>query len=148
MHLARLAAAVTMHLSSQLQQAVPLWDPKAQALHPCTHAGVSHVVEQGLYAPMTLGGTVIVNGVAASVHSEWFLDGLFDFLGQTHMLPSAYQVLHWSQRRKICATSSRCSSCYFSALITHALLLRCNGLLLPSGLPCLLCRRQYATFDT
>ena len=29
---------------------------------------------------MTLSGTVIVNGVAASVYSEWFLDGLLDFL--------------------------------------------------------------------
>jgi len=30
----------------------------------------------GLYNPLTLGGTILVDGVAASAHSDWFLDGV------------------------------------------------------------------------
>lgn len=48
---------------------------------------------QGLYNPFTLEGTIIVDDVVASVHSEWFLDGLFDSLDITHLLPYAYQVI-------------------------------------------------------
>ena len=33
-------------------------------------------VRAGLYNPLTLGGTIVVDGVAASAHSDWFLDGL------------------------------------------------------------------------
>lgn len=48
--------------------------------------------EQGLFNPLTLGGSILVNDVAASVHSEWFLDDLFDSLKLTALLPAAYQV--------------------------------------------------------
>ncbi|KAG0565218.1 hypothetical protein KC19_8G174400 [Ceratodon purpureus] len=54
---------------------------------------ISTVVKQGLYNPYTLGGTIIVNGVVASAHSEWFLDATFDALGVTHWLPNAYQMV-------------------------------------------------------
>jgi hypothetical protein len=30
----------------------------------------------GLYNPLTLGDTILVDGVAASAHSDWFLDGV------------------------------------------------------------------------
>ena len=33
-------------------------------------------VRAGLYNPLTLGGTIVVDGVAASAHSDWFLDGI------------------------------------------------------------------------
>lgn len=46
----------------------------------------------GLYAPFTLDGTIIVDGVLASVHSDWFLDGIFDALSLTSALPAAYQA--------------------------------------------------------
>ena len=49
-------------------------------------------MEQGLFNPLTLGGSILVNDVAASVHSEWFLDDLFDSLKLTALLPAAYQV--------------------------------------------------------
>lgn len=35
-----------------------------------------------------------MNDVVASVHSDWFLDEVFDVLGVTHMLPTAYQVFN------------------------------------------------------
>jgi desert hedgehog len=37
---------------------------------------IANVVRTGLYNPLTLGGTILVDGVAASAHSDWFLDGL------------------------------------------------------------------------
>ena len=32
--------------------------------------------KRGLYNPYTLSGTIVVDGVAASCHSSWILDGL------------------------------------------------------------------------
>ena len=37
---------------------------------------IANAVRTGLYNPLTLGGTILVDGVAASAHSDWFLDGL------------------------------------------------------------------------
>lgn len=65
----------------------------AAELSPYLVTDISTVEKQGLYNPFTLGGTIIVNGVAASAHSEWFLDGAFDALGLTHWIPSAYQMV-------------------------------------------------------
>lgn len=48
---------------------------------------------KGLYNPLTLGGTIIIDGVATSVHSEWFLDPLFEKLGLVAWLPAAYQAV-------------------------------------------------------
>jgi hypothetical protein len=33
-------------------------------------AGVRRVVKEGVYAPLTLGGSILVNGVTASVHRQ------------------------------------------------------------------------------
>jgi hypothetical protein len=52
-----------------------------------------YVVKQGVYNPFTLGGTIIVNGVVASSHSDWFLDSVFEAMGVTHWLPAAYQLI-------------------------------------------------------
>ena len=46
------------------------------------------IAAKGLYNPITLSGTIVVNGVAASAHSEWFLDGLLP----TRWLPTVYQA--------------------------------------------------------
>ncbi|EFJ13332.1 hypothetical protein SELMODRAFT_446381 [Selaginella moellendorffii] len=64
-----------------------------------TRFGVSQVTELseveklGLYNPLTLSGHILVNDIVASVHSEWFLDSLFDALGVSQYLPSSYQLL-------------------------------------------------------
>ena len=39
-------------------------------------AGATNVVAEGLYNPYTLSGTIVVDGVLASCHSSWILDGL------------------------------------------------------------------------
>jgi hypothetical protein len=54
---------------------------------------ISKVEKAGLYNPFTLGGTIIVNGVVVSTHSDWFLDAAFDFLGWEYWLPAAYQMV-------------------------------------------------------
>ena len=55
-------------------------------------AGITTTVGKGLYNPLTLSGTILVNGMVASVHSDWFLDAAFDALDISGWLPSAYQV--------------------------------------------------------
>ncbi|KAG0568208.1 hypothetical protein KC19_6G002600 [Ceratodon purpureus] len=55
--------------------------------------GISVLKKQGLYNPFTLGGTIIVNGVVASSHSDWFLDSLFQVFNLVHWLPAAYQLV-------------------------------------------------------
>lgn len=47
--------------------------------------------EKGLYNPYTLSGTIVVNGILASVHSSSAFDQLFNALGIT--LPFGYQTL-------------------------------------------------------
>jgi hypothetical protein len=52
-----------------------------------------HVIKQGVYNPFTMHGTIAVNGVVASSHSDWFLDGLAEYFGRTHLLPTVYQAV-------------------------------------------------------
>ena len=33
-------------------------------------------VDVGAFNPLTMNGTIVVDGVVASAHSDWFLDGL------------------------------------------------------------------------
>lgn len=54
---------------------------------------ISQIEKQGLYNPFTLGGTIIVNGVVASTHSDWFLDDFFEALDLVHWLPAVYQMV-------------------------------------------------------
>jgi hypothetical protein len=56
------------------------------------YVGKYLIFKQGLYNPYTMTGTIVINGGVASVHSDWFLDGVFDKMGLTHLLPAAYQV--------------------------------------------------------
>ncbi|CAK9029006.1 Sonic hedgehog protein [Durusdinium trenchii] len=52
----------------------------------------SMVPRMGLYNPFTLSGNIVVNGVLASAHSSWFLDGLFS-AKLRGFLPSIYQTI-------------------------------------------------------
>lgn len=57
-----------------------------------SHAGVSVTKNVGLFNPMILSGTILVNGAVAFVYSEWFLDPVFDALNRPDLLPAIYQV--------------------------------------------------------
>ncbi|XP_024535844.1 warthog protein 4 [Selaginella moellendorffii] len=54
---------------------------------------IQKVEKVGLYNPLTLSGSIMVNNVLASTHSEWFLDSIFDAVGATEYLPYAYQAV-------------------------------------------------------
>jgi hypothetical protein len=54
----------------------------------------------GLYAPLTTGGGhVVVDGVVASVHSDWILDPLFEAFGAVDKLHAAYENTHGAAAR-------------------------------------------------
>ena len=61
-------------------------------LVPASISTVSVEMARGAFNPYTASGTIVVGHVVASVHSKWFLDGMFDRLGWTSSLPGAYQV--------------------------------------------------------
>merc|ERR1711988_538623 len=54
---------------------------------------VSTVFKRGIYNPFTLQGDIVVNGVLASVHSDWFLDSIAAVTGTTSYLPGTYQAI-------------------------------------------------------
>lgn len=67
-------------------------DARNSAFVVATVQAVRRTVAQGLYNPYTIGGSIVVDSVLASCHSDWFADATFDRLGITHLLPSFYQV--------------------------------------------------------
>lgn len=56
------------------------------------------VMKTGLFNPFTLNGTLVVNGVVASAHSDWFLDSATPGSLRQH-LPATYQALMWPARK-------------------------------------------------
>ena len=77
----------------------------------CDTAGISTTTLPGLYNPITLTGSIIVDGVAASVHSDWFLDELADATGMTSYLPMAYQVVDQPRHLPIVLLLRLCMCC-------------------------------------
>ena len=69
-----------------------VWVYQGIKLLPYTVEDVSLVRKTGLWAPYTGQGTIVVNGVVASVHSDWLLDILLDWIGRPDLLPRIYQV--------------------------------------------------------
>lgn len=49
-----------------------------EGFQPSLVVGVNFVEEEGLFNPYTVAGDLVVDGVLASCHSSWFLEGLFD----------------------------------------------------------------------
>lgn len=70
-----------------------VWVQHTTGLSPYYVEEISGVQKAGLWAPYTRQGTIVVNGVVASVHSEWILDDLLDVFGRADLLPAIYQVL-------------------------------------------------------
>ena len=66
----------------------------AASAEPVIVEYVEEVTREGLFAPVTSSGIVIVDGVVASSYSDWILDPLFDALSLTHKLHDAMHVVH------------------------------------------------------
>ena len=93
----------------------------------CAGAGATtlHVVANttkayhaGLFNPFTASGTIVVDGVVASVQSRWFADDVMDRLGLTHAIPALYQARPLTQsgqtsarqhHGRMCGPSRLCS---------------------------------------
>ena len=58
---------------------------------------VGRLVSKGAFNPYTLSGSIVVDGVAASVHSEWVLDAFMPETWQ-RWLPAVYQGLFFPGR--------------------------------------------------
>lgn len=58
---------------------------------------ISSITAKGLYNPYTLSGTIVVNGVVASSHSDWILDDLVP-TSWLQWLPAIYQALFFPGR--------------------------------------------------
>ncbi len=56
------------------------------AMLATTVTAVTETVGTGAFNPLTLSGTIVVDGVVASAHSDWFLDGIVsaDLQGQIY----------------------------------------------------------------
>jgi hypothetical protein len=66
----------------------------AKTAVPAAVERVSEVSREGMFAPVTNAGTVVVDGVLASSYSDWVLDPIFDAAGMTHKLHSAMHAVH------------------------------------------------------
>jgi hedgehog len=56
-------------------------------------AAIEEVKEAGVFNPLTFSGTIVVDGVAASVHSDWFLDGLVSVSVQDRVYQALFAPL-------------------------------------------------------
>lgn len=86
------------------------------------------LTKKGLFNPLARGGDIVVNGVAASVHSEWILDHLFTELStpgweMIHYLPLIYEVLLCPVYLFVCLVGWRNSEWIAEMLGVHA----CQG---------------------
>lgn len=84
------------HVYKYAQETVPgdhLWVAGANSTIELARVKeVGHTLSKGVFNPYTLGGSVVVNNVLASAHSNWVLDGLVP-ASATGYLPYVYQAL-------------------------------------------------------
>ncbi|KAI8462767.1 MAG: hint module-domain-containing protein [Monoraphidium minutum] len=81
----------------------------------------SEVMRAGLFNPYTLGGSIVVDGVLASAHSGWLVDGAAAALGASHRLPAFFQALLAPLRGLYHAAGPELTAAFGDALATAAL---------------------------
>lgn len=56
--------------------------------------GIEKEKAKGLWNPFTIAGTIVVDGVLASCHSDWFLESLPEWMRPSrHLIPAIYQTV-------------------------------------------------------
>ena len=87
-----------------------VWTARGESLQQGQIVSITASAKTGLYNPYSLKGTIVVNGVVASVHSSWVLDAYMpEHLAK--YLPSIYQLLFFPGRLlyRICGPSAATS---------------------------------------
>lgn len=69
-----IVAADEIVIGDSLQVAVGIMGPTASTTELRKVTAVRRVVDMGVYAPLTMGGMIVVDGVVASAHSDFVLD--------------------------------------------------------------------------
>lgn len=90
------------------------------------------VVRRGLFNPYTMGGSIVVDGVLASAHSSWLIDGAAARLGASHLLPATFQALFAPLRALYALIGPEAMQAFGDALAESALALEA-ALLAPRG---------------
>ncbi|WIA37379.1 hypothetical protein OEZ86_014305 [Tetradesmus obliquus] len=88
--------AVTQEAVAEMSAMLPAGSGTAPDLADGTFAlsrvlSKETVLLQGLYAPFTMTGDLVVNGVLVSAHSDWYLDRVMP-QSHVHRLPAIYQA--------------------------------------------------------
>ncbi|GBF88795.1 hypothetical protein Rsub_01696 [Raphidocelis subcapitata] len=91
------------------------------ALRAAAVRSASAVARRGLFNPYTLGGTIVVDGVLASAHSGWLVDGAAAALGASHALPAFFQGLFAPLRLLYAAVGPEAMQAFGDALASAAL---------------------------
>jgi len=91
----------------------------AQKLEPVAVASVTRARKAGLYNPYTTGGWIIVDGAAASCHSDFLLEPVTPD-AYKHLLPAVYQTLFAPLRALYAAVPSAFVIANAAAQAAHA----------------------------
>ncbi|KIZ04059.1 hypothetical protein MNEG_3903 [Monoraphidium neglectum] len=105
--------------------------PGGAALEEATVSRAAAVAREGLFNPYTLGGSIVVDGVLASAHSGWLVDGAFAAAGASHLMPAFFQALFAPLRAAYAVAGPEFMQRFGDALARAAL--RLEATLLASG---------------
>lgn len=93
----------------------------AGRLRAAAVTSTAEVWRTGLFNPYTMGGSVVVDGVLASSHSSWLVDGIAARMGVSHLLPSFFQALFAPLRALYAAAGPAFMEVFGDALAAGAL---------------------------
>ena len=82
-------ADATVKAAEELRVGDLVWSQAGDGMAADPVVAARTRVDVGLYNPLTMTGTIVVDGVVASAHSDWFLDGIVS----PHAQAAVYQAI-------------------------------------------------------
>ena len=82
-------ADATVKAAEELRVGDLVWSQAGDGMAADPVVAARTLVDVGLYNPLTMTGTIVVDGVVASAHSDWFLDGIVS----PHAQAAVYQAI-------------------------------------------------------